>query len=162
MTGATTFHEVEVTSRDSATTFKTYIASPELVIVDGPGVRTSSQTLQAASVRFAHKSGQTADISICPLCARSDRVRRTKVRFPRVLIAGCRAWSAWPEPEVWLLRGEASNETAAHLGRGSQLDLRAAHPNVTERAVIERMKLAYRRDVGALDGIGAPPFAGRG
>ena len=24
------------------------------------------------------------------------------------------------------------------------------------------MKLAYRRDVGALDGIGAPPFAGRG
>ena len=42
------------------------------------------------------------------------------------------------------------------------LDLRAAHPNVTERAVIERMKLAYRRDVGALDGIGAPPFAGRG
>ena len=42
------------------------------------------------------------------------------------------------------------------------LDLRAAHPNVTERAVIERMKLAYRRDAGASDGIGAPSFAGRG
>ena len=29
-------------------------------------------------------------------------------------------------------------------------------------AVIERMKLAYRRDAGASDGVGAPPFAGRG
>src|SRR5262249_61718132 len=41
------------------------------------------------------------------------------------------------------------------------LDLRAAHPNVPERAVIERMKLAYRRDACASDGVGAPPFAGR-
>src|SRR6516162_11392454 len=42
------------------------------------------------------------------------------------------------------------------------LDLRAAHPNVAERAVIERMKLAYRRDACASDGVGAPPVAGRG
>ena len=42
------------------------------------------------------------------------------------------------------------------------LDLRAAHPNVAERAVIERMKLAYRCDACASDGVGAPPFAGRG
>jgi hypothetical protein len=42
------------------------------------------------------------------------------------------------------------------------LDLRAAHPNVAERAVIERMKLAYRRDACASDGVGAPPVAGLG
>jgi hypothetical protein len=42
------------------------------------------------------------------------------------------------------------------------LDLRAAHPNVDERAVIERMKLAYRRDACASDGVGAPPVAGLG
>jgi hypothetical protein len=39
-------------------------------------------------------------------------------------------------------------------------DLRAAHPNVAERAVIERMKLAYRRDACASDGVGAPPVVG--
>jgi hypothetical protein len=38
----------------------------------------------------------------------------------------------------------------------------AAHPNVPERAVIERMKLAYRRDVCASDVVGAPPFTGCG
>src|SRR5262245_1541073 len=42
------------------------------------------------------------------------------------------------------------------------LDLRAAHPNVPERAVIERMHLAHRRVTGAAEGVGAPPFAGRG
>ena len=42
------------------------------------------------------------------------------------------------------------------------LDLRAAHPNVAERAVIERMKVAYRRDACASDGVGAPPVAGLG
>src|SRR5262245_12696896 len=40
------------------------------------------------------------------------------------------------------------------------IDLRAAHPNVLEHVVIERMKLAYRRDACASDGMGAPPFAG--
>ena len=42
------------------------------------------------------------------------------------------------------------------------LDLRAAHPNVAERAVIERMKPACRRDACASDGVGAPPVAGLG
>src|SRR5215510_3648929 len=42
------------------------------------------------------------------------------------------------------------------------LDLRAAHPNVAERAVIEGMMLAYRRDACASDGVGAPPVAGLG
>src|SRR5215467_1306133 len=42
------------------------------------------------------------------------------------------------------------------------VDLRAAHSNVPEHAVIERMKLAYRRDACAADVVGAPPFAGRG
>src|SRR6516165_2264319 len=42
------------------------------------------------------------------------------------------------------------------------IDLRAAHPNVAERAVIERMKLAYRRDARASNGVGAPPVAGLG
>src|SRR5262245_55558335 len=42
------------------------------------------------------------------------------------------------------------------------IDLRAAQPNVLEHVVIERMKLAYRRDACASDGVGVPPFAGRG
>src|SRR5262249_27122426 len=42
------------------------------------------------------------------------------------------------------------------------IDLRAAHPNVLEHVVIERMKLAYRHDACASDGMGAPPLAGRG
>src|SRR5262245_2322063 len=42
------------------------------------------------------------------------------------------------------------------------IDLRAAQPNVLEHVVIERMKLAYRGDACASDGVGAPPFAGRG
>src|SRR5215471_21441746 len=41
------------------------------------------------------------------------------------------------------------------------IDLRAAQPNVLEHVVIERMKLAYRRDACASDGVGAPPFASR-
>src|SRR5262249_35948312 len=42
------------------------------------------------------------------------------------------------------------------------LDLRAAHSNVPEHAVIECVKLAYRRDACASEVVGAPPFAGRG
>src|SRR5262249_552796 len=40
-------------------------------------------------VRFTPKSGQTADSSICPLCAISDRTQRSKIRAYFDRLAGC-------------------------------------------------------------------------